>query len=55
MDRPRLTRCRMTDRFHNPCTGEAIDPEAAVLICARHAGLVMALIREHTTVSTKAA
>jgi len=42
----RLTRCRMTDRLHNPCTAEALDPDAPVLICTRHAALVLALINQ---------
>lgn len=32
----RIVRCRVHNRLGNPCTGEAVDPEGELLICARH-------------------
>ncbi|MEU3667560.1 hypothetical protein [Streptomyces virginiae] len=32
----RIVTCRMTDRWGNRCTGEAIDPDGEALICIRH-------------------
>lgn len=43
---PRKIRCRMTDRYGNPCTGESLGGELAdVHICMRHAALVLELVR----------
>lgn len=43
---PRRVTCRMTDRHHDQCTGEALDPNGEVLICATHAAAVMRLVNE---------
>lgn len=32
----RIVRCRVHNRLGNPCTGEAVDPTAELLICSRH-------------------
>jgi nitrite reductase/ring-hydroxylating ferredoxin subunit len=32
----RIVRCRVHTRRGNPCTGEAVDPEAELQICIRH-------------------
>lgn len=42
----RLVRCRVHNRLGNPCTGEAVDPEAELLICARHLAEAQRLIHE---------
>lgn len=39
-----ITRCRYLGADRVQCTGEALDASADVLICARHAGEVMALV-----------
>jgi len=41
----RVVRCRMTNRYGDPCGGEALDPNGDVLICMRHAALVIEMIR----------
>ncbi|WP_329187019.1 hypothetical protein [Actinacidiphila glaucinigra] len=38
--------CRMTNRFGNQCTAEAIDPNGEAIICARHAAEVMRTISQ---------
>ena len=40
----RLARCRYLRRNDEQCTAEAIDPDADILICAKHAARVMRLI-----------
>ncbi|MGW1892122.1 hypothetical protein ACWCP6_17960 [Streptomyces sp. NPDC002004] len=45
----RIVTCRMTNRYGNRCTAEAITPDGEAVICARHAAEVM------RTVSTVAA
>lgn len=40
----RIVRCRMTNTTNDRCTGEALDPDGEILICARHAGLVFELV-----------
>lgn len=42
----RLVRCRVHNRLGNPCTGEAVDPDAELLICARHLAEAQRLIHE---------
>lgn len=44
----RLTRCRYLRRNDQQCTGEAIDPDAPILLCLKHAGRVMALVMGRT-------
>lgn len=43
---PREPRCRMRNRLDNPCPNPALDPEAEVLICVKHAARVMRLVAE---------
>lgn len=51
-----VRRCRMTDRLGELCTAEALSPDAKdVAICGRHAGEVLALIREANDAATTAA
>lgn len=46
--------CRMTNRFGNRCTAEAIDPNGEAVICARHAAEVMRTIEQaHNSLRTK--
>lgn len=33
---PRKIRCRVQDKYSNLCSGEAVDPEAELIICSRH-------------------
>lgn len=40
----RIVRCRVLNRLSNPCTGEAVDPDAELLICARHLAMAQRLI-----------
>lgn len=40
----RIVRCRVLNRYANPCTGEAVDPTAELLICARHLAMAQRLI-----------
>lgn len=42
----RLVRCRVHNRLNNPCTGEAVDPTAELLICSRHLAEAQRLIHE---------
>lgn len=44
----RRTTCRYLDRNANQCTAEAIDPEGEILICAKHAGRVLEMIRRRS-------
>lgn len=37
----RVVTCRMTNRYGNRCTAEAIDPNGEAVICVRHAAEVM--------------
>lgn len=39
----RKVTCRVTDRRHNPCTGEAVDPDGEILICSKHLARVLEL------------
>lgn len=32
----RIVRCRVHDRMNNPCSAEAVDPGADLLICIAH-------------------
>lgn len=32
----RIVRCRVLNKQSNPCTAEAVDPNAELLICTRH-------------------
>lgn len=41
----RKARCRYLRRNGEQCTGEALDPNADVLICSKHAARTMQLIR----------
>jgi hypothetical protein len=40
----RIVTCRVLNRHSNQCTGEAVDPEAELLICARHLAEAQRLI-----------
>ena len=42
----RIVRCRVLNRLSDQCTGEAVDPGAELLICARHLAAAQRLIRE---------
>ena len=44
-----MIRCRYLRRNDEQCTGEALDPseDAEIVICAKHASLVMEMINEH--------
>ena len=42
----RIVRCRVLDRQSNPCSGEAVNPEAELLICTRHLAEAQRLIHE---------
>lgn len=42
----RIITCRYLRRDGNQCTGEAIDPDADILLCVKHAALVMTLVQE---------
>lgn len=46
---PRIITCRYLNLDGNRCTGEALDPGADILICIRHAGLVLELARSEVT------
>lgn len=37
--------CRYLRRSGEQCTGEVLDPEAEVLVCAKHAGRVMEMVK----------
>jgi hypothetical protein len=37
----RVVTCRMTNRYGNRCTAEALDPNGEAVVCARHAAAVM--------------
>ena len=41
----RLTRCRYQRRNNELCTGEAVDPDADILICQKHLARAVALVR----------
>lgn len=41
----RLNRCRYLDRYDNRCTGEVVDPNGEALLCLRHLGLALELLR----------
>lgn len=45
MTTERILRCRMLNATNDRCTAEAVDPNGEVLICVRHAGLVLELVR----------
>lgn len=45
----RIVRCRMLNAKSDPCTAEALDEQGEVLICARHAGLVLELVQARRT------
>lgn len=42
----RIVRCRVLNRLGNPCSGEAVDPAAELLICPRHLAAAQRLIHE---------
>ena len=41
----RRTTCRYLRRDSNQCTGEAVDPDAEILLCQTHLGRAVALVR----------
>jgi hypothetical protein len=50
----RLARCKMTDRFSNPCSNPAVVPDAEILICAKHLTRASALMAEIKAAAAKA-
>lgn len=46
MTEGRIVRCRVTNRWGNPCGGEAVVPDADLKICTRHLAEAMRLISE---------
>jgi hypothetical protein len=40
----RIVRCRVHNRMGDPCSGEAVDADADLLICLRHLGEAQRLI-----------
>lgn len=46
----RTTRCTVVDKHRVVCTAEALDPGAEILICSRHAAMVVRLVRERAGV-----
>jgi hypothetical protein len=42
----RIVRCRVLNRLSDQCTGEAVDPQAELKICARHLAEAQRLIHE---------
>ena len=42
----RIITCRYLRRDGNQCTAEALDPDADILLCAKHTALVMTLVQE---------
>lgn len=40
----RIVRCRVHNRLNDPCSGEAVDPNAELLICTRHLAEAQRLI-----------
>lgn len=42
----RVVTCRMTNRYGNRCTAEALDPNGEAVVCARHAAEVMRTVSE---------
>lgn len=40
----RIVRCRVHNRLNDPCSGEAVDPDAELLICTRHLAQAQRLI-----------
>lgn len=50
-----IVRCRYLRRNGEQCTGEAIDPGAEILLCAKHAGRVMRLVKERAQKVRRAA
>lgn len=41
----RIVRCRMLNAKNDQCTAQALDEQGEVLICQRHAALVLELIQ----------
>jgi hypothetical protein len=42
----RIVRCRVNNRMGDPCSGEAVDPNADLLICVRHLAEAQRLIAQ---------
>jgi hypothetical protein len=42
----RLVRCRVHNRMGDPCSGEAVDSDADLLICTRHLAEAQRLIAQ---------
>lgn len=42
----RLVRCRVHNRMGDPCSGEAVDADADLLICTRHLAEAQRLIAQ---------
>lgn len=49
-----VVHCRVTNRYGNRCTAEALDPNADVLICMRHTALVIELLAKKGLSATRA-
>lgn len=39
--------CRFYDRYARRCTGEAVDPAGEILICQRHLGYAIELLKSY--------
>lgn len=46
MTATRIVRCRVHNRMGNPCSDEAVDPDAELLICVRHLAEAQQLIND---------
>lgn len=44
----RLTRCRYTNRLHDPCPNEAFDPDADLVLCSHHTAAALTLAQALT-------
>lgn len=40
--------CRYLNRHGDQCTGEAVDAQGEILLCVRHLGLALELVRART-------
>lgn len=50
-----IVTCRYMRRNGEQCTAEAIDPDGLILICAKHAGRVMVMVKARMRLMTRAA
>lgn len=42
----RKVRCRVQDKYSNLCSGEAVDPDAELLICSRHLAAALRMLNQ---------